>query len=107
MHTTSSVFCTRWDDPFPLVVLEAMASGCAVVASARGGIPEAARGAAELVSSDDPDSVAAILWEWASHPAVLAEAKRASVARSAVATWEKSARQLLDALNMSRSQGAA
>ncbi len=98
---------SRWDDPFPLVVLEAMASGCAVVASARGGIPEAAGGAAELVPSDDPDSVAAILGEWASHPAVLAEAKRASVARAAVATWEKSARQFLDALNMSRSQGAA
>ena len=30
---------SRWDDPFPLVVLEAMASGCAVVATRRGGYP--------------------------------------------------------------------
>lgn len=97
---------SRWDDPFPLVVLEAMASGCAVVASSRGGIPEAAGGAAALVPSDDPDSVAAILGEWASHPAALAEAKRASVARAAVATWEKSARKFVDALRMTGPRGA-
>jgi glycosyltransferase involved in cell wall biosynthesis len=98
---------SRWDDPFPLVVLEAMASGCAVVASSRGGIPEAAGGAAVLVPSDDPDSVASILEEWASAPVVLAEAKRASVARAAVATWEKSARQFVHALSMIRPQQAA
>ena len=67
VHTTLSVF-SRWDDPFCLVVLEAMASGCAVVASLRGGIPEAAGGAAVLAPSDDPDSVATILREWASQP---------------------------------------
>jgi glycosyltransferase involved in cell wall biosynthesis len=97
---------SRWDDPFPLVVLEAMASGCAVVASSRGGIPEAAGDAAVLVPSDDPDSVATILGEWASQPAALAEAKRASVARAAVATWEKSARQFVDALRTTRPQDA-
>lgn len=97
---------SRWDDPFPLVVLEAMASGCAVVASSRGGIPEAAGGAAVLVPSDDPDSVATILEEWASQPAALAEAKRASVARAAVASWEESARRLVDALRMTRRRDA-
>lgn len=97
---------SRWDDPFPLVVLEAMASGCAVVASPRGGIPEAAGGAAVLVPSDDPDSVATILGEWASHPAALAAAKRESLDRAAVATWEKAARQLVDALRMTIPEGA-
>ena len=98
---------SRWDDPFNLVVLEAMASGCAVVASSRGGIPEAAGGAAELVPSDDPDSVATILGEWASQPDALVEAKRASVARAAIATWEKSARQFVDAPSMAKHRGAA
>ena len=97
---------SRWDDPFPLVVLEAMASGCAVVASSRGGIPEAAGGAAVLVPSDDPDSVATILREWASQPVALAAAKQESVARAAVATWEKAARQLVDALETTRLHGA-
>ncbi len=97
---------SRWDDPFPLVVLEAMASGCAVVASRRGGIPEAAGGAAVLVPSDDPDSVATTLRKWASQPAALAEAKRASVARAAIATWEKSARQFVDALTMTKPEDA-
>ena len=91
---------SRWDDPFNLVVLEAMASGCAVVASSRGGIPEAAGGAAALVPSEDPDSVATILGEWARDPDALAKAKRASVARAAIATWEKAARQFVDALKM-------
>jgi glycosyltransferase involved in cell wall biosynthesis len=97
---------SRWDDPFPLVVLEAMASGCAVVASSRGGIPEAAGGAARLVPSDDPDAVATILGEWASQPTALMEAKRASVARAAVATWDKSAQQFVDAVTMTRPQSA-
>ena len=97
---------SRWDDPFPLVVLEAMASGCAVVAASRGGIPEAAGGAAVLVPSDDPASVAAILGAWASQPAALAAAKRASVNRAAGATWEKAARQLVDALGAITQPGA-
>jgi glycosyltransferase involved in cell wall biosynthesis len=98
---------SRWDDPFPLVVLEAMASGCAVVASSRGGIPEAAGSAAVLVPSDDPDAVATILGEWASQPAALAEAKRASVARAALATWEASARKFVDAVRMTRPQSTS
>ena len=35
-----AVFPSEWDDPFPLVVLEAMATGAAVVATFSGGIPE-------------------------------------------------------------------
>jgi glycosyltransferase involved in cell wall biosynthesis len=83
-----------------------MASGCAVVASSRGGIPEAAGGAAVLVPSDDPDPVATVLREWASQPVALAAAKQESVARAAVATWEKAARQFVDALERTRLQGA-
>jgi len=89
---------SRWDDPFPLVVLEAMASGCAVVATGRGGIPEAAGGAARLVASDDPVAAAEVLEEWATDPLSLAAAKRAARQRAVECTWARAAAQFLGAL---------
>jgi glycosyltransferase involved in cell wall biosynthesis len=100
-HDVSCVL-SRWDDPFPLVVLEAMASGCAVVATDRGGIPEAAGGVARLVRSDDPDAVAAILREYLSDPDSLAAAKRAAVAHAVTCTWGRATETFLAAL---REQG--
>ncbi|MHA7985506.1 glycosyltransferase family 4 protein [Rathayibacter sp. CAU 1779] len=52
------VIPSRWLDPFPLTVLEGMASGTAVIASNIGGIPEAAGSAGLLVPPDDPRALA-------------------------------------------------
>ncbi len=46
---------------YGLTVLEALASGTEVLASDRGGIPEAAGGAAWLVDPDDPDAAPHVL----------------------------------------------
>jgi glycosyltransferase involved in cell wall biosynthesis len=40
-HAEIALVPSRWDEPFGLVAIEAPASGCPVVASARGGLPEA------------------------------------------------------------------
>ncbi|NKY09164.1 glycosyltransferase family 4 protein [Cellulomonas hominis] len=52
---------SRWAEPFALTVMEGMASGVPVVASAVGGIPEVAGDAGILVPPGDPDSLAAAL----------------------------------------------
>lgn len=45
---------SQWDDPCPLSAIEAMASGCAVVSTPRGGIPELVDDAGFLVKDASP-----------------------------------------------------
>ncbi len=52
---------SRWAEPFALTVMEGMASGVPVVASAIGGIPEVMGEAGVPVRPDDPDDLAAAL----------------------------------------------
>ena len=87
---------SRSSEPFGLVVLEAMASGCAVVASNRGGLPEASGGAAVLVDPDDPDAVRGALRRFLADPAALATAKRRGVQRAGAATWRAAMELLLE-----------
>ena len=47
-----AVMPSQWDDPCPLSVIEGLASGCAVVASPRGGIPELVGDAGLLIGDD-------------------------------------------------------
>lgn len=87
---------SRSNEPFGLVVLEAMASGLAVIASSRGGIPEACGGAARLVNPDDFKAVVDNLRELATDPEALRVAKQKSVARAAECTWKKRTAELLE-----------
>ncbi len=78
---------SRSKEPFGMVVLEAMASGCAVIASDRGGIPEAAGGAAVLVDPDDLGAVTASLRALYEDRNLLRARKRKSLERAALASW--------------------
>ena len=40
IKTSIAVVCSRWEEPFGRTSLEASSSGCAVVISNRGGLPE-------------------------------------------------------------------
>ncbi len=52
---------SRWEEPFGLVALEAMAMGAALICTRRGGLPEVAGDAAVYVDPADPDGIAAAL----------------------------------------------
>ena len=52
-----------WDDPFPLTALEGLASGQAVVASERGGLPEMIKDNGILIRGIDENKLASKLKE--------------------------------------------
>jgi glycosyltransferase involved in cell wall biosynthesis len=85
---------SRSEEPFGLVALEAMASGCAVIASPRGGLPEACGGAALLADPDDLPAIIDAMRKLVTDPDFLARTKRQSVERAARAPWSGCARQI-------------
>jgi glycosyltransferase involved in cell wall biosynthesis len=78
---------SRSEEPFGLVALEAMASGCAVIASRRGGLPEACGGAAILLDPDDFTAVKDAMRRLVADPELLRQTKWQSVERAARAPW--------------------
>ena len=78
---------SRSNEPFALVTREAMASGCAVVASHRGGLPESCGQAAMLVDPEDFEAVVECLHALANDRALLQRQKRKSLERARRAPW--------------------
>jgi len=71
---------SRWQEPFGLVALEALASGAALICSDRGGLREVGGEAAVYVDPDDPAALSAAILALANDPprrAALQEAGRA------------------------------
>lgn len=80
-----------------MVAVEAMACGAAVVASDRGGLPEACGGAAALVNPEDVDQFARAL-DSLTDPAALAVAQSAGLVRASTVTWTHTYDALMAAL---------
>jgi glycosyltransferase involved in cell wall biosynthesis len=90
---------SRSQEPFSLVALEGMASGCVALASTRGGLPEACGGAGIPVDPDDFPSIVAALRRLATDPEYLKTEKQKCVARAARSPWSACARKLEEALS--------
>ncbi|TAM69461.1 MAG: glycosyltransferase family 1 protein [Microbacteriaceae bacterium] len=86
---------SRWQDPFPLTVLEGMASGAAVIASDIGGIPEAAGEAGILVAPGDVDALAGAIAALADDQTLLSAVSAACLRRARANSWAV-ARERLD-----------
>jgi glycosyltransferase involved in cell wall biosynthesis len=85
-------------EPFGLVILEAMASGLAVVASQIGGLPESAGEAGALIDPGDPVELDRALAKLLSSDLALVEAKQAGIARARSFSWPIVAASFLRAL---------
>ena len=95
---------SRFNEPFGLTALEGMASGCALIAARRGGLPEFCAGAALMINpessdADAPDSFAHALNQLVRNRALLGQYKEKSRARALEFQWStivNRVEQLLD-----------
>jgi glycosyltransferase involved in cell wall biosynthesis len=60
---------SRWDEPFGLTALEALACGAPLIVSPRGGLPEVAGEAGVYANPDTPEEIAAAILALAADPA--------------------------------------
>jgi len=82
---------SRANEAFSLVALEAMASGCAVVASDRGGLPEACGGAALHFDPATEDAAEIALGSVLREPKLLRFYKEQAVQRARDKSWSATA----------------
>ncbi len=94
---SADVFCapsTRGES-FGMVLVEAMAAGCPVVASDIPGYAEAARGAAALFRAGDAAALAETLWRVGRDPVQRARLSERGRARAETLSWSRVASRVL------------
>jgi glycosyltransferase involved in cell wall biosynthesis len=80
----------------PLVILEAMACGCPIVASKTGAIPELVDGAAILIDPHSVEELSQALLKVTCSPEVRRDLTERELVRAREFTWERAARQTLE-----------
>ena len=90
-YRDADVFCapSLGGESFGMVMVEAMAAGCPVVASDIPGYAEAARGAAVLVAPGDAAALAEALWRMATDGAARERYRTRGQARAATLGWSR------------------
>jgi glycosyltransferase involved in cell wall biosynthesis len=82
------VLPSRWDEPCALALLEGMASGQPVVASATGGSPEILAGSGALFSREDPRALAGDLERLLRDPVLRRRRGVEALVRAQELTWQ-------------------
>lgn len=95
-YREADLFCapSLGGESFGMVLVEAMAAGCPVVASDIPGYAEAARGAALLVPPGDAAALAEALWRAATDGALRVRLAERGRARAATLCWTRVARHV-------------
>ena len=78
---------SRFNEPFGLTALEGMASGCAMIVSNRGGLPEFCAGAAQIIEPDAPDEFTDALRQLVQNRELLNRYKKLGRARALEYDW--------------------
>lgn len=86
---------SRFQDPCPLVCLEALASGCAVVGADRGGIGAICGDSAQVVPPEAP-ALAGALHRLVADPAVYSDYRARARARALELQWDNQYRKLIE-----------
>lgn len=94
-HARALVFPSRYEG-FGLPPLEAMHCGAPVICSSNTSLREVGGNAAFYVNPDDTATIVAILKKLATDDALFAEARAASIVRSRLFSWEKTAASTLE-----------
>jgi glycosyltransferase involved in cell wall biosynthesis len=103
LYRTSHAFLhVSWTEGFPQVLVEAFASGLPTVATAVGGVPAAAGGAALLVGPDDAPAAVAALERIAAEPRLRTELINAGLERARGGTLEVASARLAEYLAAAR-----
>jgi glycosyltransferase involved in cell wall biosynthesis len=99
LYRTSHAFLhVSWTEGYPQVLVEAFASGLPTVATAVGGVPAAAEGAALLVEPDDAAAAAAALERIAAEPRLRDDLIAAGLERARGGTLEAATERLAEYL---------
>ena len=97
LFKASSIFVFPSEaENFPTVLLEALASGMAVITSTAGGCPEVVGDAALLVEPRDPDAIADKLRQLVNSPQLREKLMAAALARAGKFSWPGIAQQYVD-----------
>jgi glycosyltransferase involved in cell wall biosynthesis len=94
-----AVVPSRWDEPFGLAALEAMASGAALITTRRGGLADLTEGVSVAIDPEAPADIAQAIIALARDPAARAALAQAAL-HSARAYDLPEARRRLDQLRM-------
>ena len=85
---------SRFQDPCPLVCLEALSSGCAIIGSNRGGIPAICEGAAMVVEPRH-ENIAQAIQLLVNEPAKYAELRSKARQRACELEWSNQYQKLI------------
>jgi glycosyltransferase involved in cell wall biosynthesis len=90
IYQTSDVVCVPsvWNEPFGMVVLEAMACGAAVIASRAGGLRDAGGDAAVYIEPNDDRALASVIAELAADRERLRAVRARSIDQALRSGWD-------------------
>jgi len=77
-----AVVPSLWEEPCSLAAIEAMASGCALIATRRGGLPEVVGDAGTVLATPTDDALASAIRDLAADPERRATCQRAARSRA-------------------------